>query len=108
MLNLKTIASLAKGALGPDELAELLSQLGWKIQLQAVRDDFRELPFREAAAAAVQPGSSMVSLKGQNNEGQRVHMIMIMEEAVRALPESRTPKVTAQPKKLLDTGQAVA
>ena len=108
MLNLKSIAALAKGALGPDELAELLASLGWEIEMRAVDGADREHPFRLAAAAAVQPGSSMVAMVGKSKTGQRAHLIIIMEDAARALPASCTAKVTANSKKTLDTGKAVA
>jgi hypothetical protein len=109
MLNLKAIAALAKGALGPDELAELLSSLGWEIEMKQVDGRDREQSFRSAAAAAVQPGSGMVAMTGRSKTGERAHLIIVMESGARALPASpKEPNLHSKSQILIDNREAVA
>ena len=108
MINIRAITNLMKGALGPDELAELLASLGIEIEMREVSGAGCEQPFRAAAAAAVQPGASVISMTGRAKDGQRAHVLVILEQGPRALPSPATTKVTGEPKKMLDTGEAVA
>lgn len=78
MIGLNTIAKLAKVSMGPSDLAELFSALGWKVNFQQLQEGQRPYAFQRAATAAVQPGSACMSIHGVDKDGSLIDALLIL------------------------------
>jgi len=75
-LGLGSIMKLAKGGLGPDELAEILAAAGMDLQFNPVAPSLET--FRPLAEAASLPSSKMGELKGRMKGGGTIHALLVM------------------------------
>ena len=79
MLSLKLIKKLSGGAVGPDEIAELLSSMG--IDFEVTHADPEAVPelFRDAAVRTLKPGAEVITLSGRLKNGDRMDALMIVQ-----------------------------
>jgi hypothetical protein len=79
MLGLGGMMKLARGGIGADELAEVLSAAGIEISINAVTP--RVESFRPLAASASLPSSKLVELRGKMKNGDRLHALLVITES---------------------------
>lgn len=75
-IGLGSIMKLAKGGLGPDELAEILAAAGMDLAMLQVTPSLET--FRPLAEAASLPSSKMIELKGTMKGGGAIHALLVM------------------------------
>jgi hypothetical protein len=75
-VGLGSILKLARGGLGPDELAEILSAAGMELEFSPAKADVES--FRPLAESASLPGSKMIALKGKMKGGGLLHALLVM------------------------------
>jgi hypothetical protein len=75
-LGLSSIMKLAKGGLGPDELAEILAAAGMDLTFTPAAPTVEA--FRPLAEAASLPSAKMVELKGRMKGGGNIHALLVM------------------------------
>ncbi len=76
MIGFGTLAKMAAGGLGPDEIKAVLSGLGINLEMAQVTDARAE--FRSLAESASLPSSKLVKLAGTLKNGEKVHALLIV------------------------------
>ncbi len=77
-MNIGSIFKMAKGAIGPDELAELLSSLGWEVEFRQLELGDRPPVLEQTARSAAAPGSKVMWITGTDQEGNQVDALMVV------------------------------
>jgi hypothetical protein len=78
MLGFGGLMKIAKGGLGPDELAEVLSQMGMEVAFQtlpAQADSFEPL-----GKAASLPHAKIIELKGVSKDGGQIYALIVLNQ----------------------------
>ena len=78
MISLGTMAKLAKGGLGPDEIAEVLAAVGIELETREVpvaKDTF--VPLAESASL---PRSKFIELRGRMKDGSQLHALVVLHQ----------------------------
>jgi hypothetical protein len=75
-LGFGSIVKLAKGGIGPDELAEILAAAGMDLAFNPVQPVLET--FRPLAESASLPSAKMVELKGRMKGGGTIHALLVM------------------------------
>lgn len=78
MIGLGTLAKLAKGGLGPDELAAILEAAGMKIELGEVERPSYRSAFGAAGASLLRPGARLVRIQGVMENGDTVQALIVL------------------------------
>jgi hypothetical protein len=73
MVGLGSMMKLARGGLGPDELAEILAAAGMELEFSPAKAEIDS--FRPHAESASLPGSKMIELKGKMKGGGHLHAL---------------------------------
>lgn len=78
MFGLAAITKLAKGGAGPQQLATLFEAMGMTVNMEQLREDQRQAAFQRAARAAVAPDANVLSISGQDKDGQKIEAILVV------------------------------
>jgi hypothetical protein len=78
MIGFGTLAKLATGGMGPDELAAICEAAGMEIEVGEVqRADYRAA-FGEAGASLTQSGARLVSINGRMKNGDEMRALIVL------------------------------
>ncbi len=77
-MNLGMILKLAKSGFDADQMTELARGMGWNLDLQDLARDKRPMAFQRAAAAAVEPDSSVIAIWGTDAQGNRLEALLVL------------------------------
>jgi hypothetical protein len=76
MIGVGSLIKLARGGLGPDELAEILAAAGMELSFLPVEPTLES--FRPLAQSASLPCAKMLELKGKMKGGGMLHALLVM------------------------------
>lgn len=77
MIGLGTLAKLAKGGMGPEEIQTVLQSLGVDLQFEHVTKV--RAAFEGLAQSAKNPKAELIDVRGTLKGGKRVHAMLIVE-----------------------------
>ncbi len=69
-----------------EQIGELLSVAGLNVTFASLTAEQRETAFRMAAVAAVEPNSTVVSIRGHDREGNMIEGLLVVANGVKSLP----------------------
>lgn len=95
MLGIKTFAKMAKGGMGPDELAEMLSAMGVEIEMVPVPLPDAQLAYRNSAVEMSRPGARLHRLSGRMKNGDRLEALLVLVPARPSTTGVLTPDAIA-------------
>jgi len=69
---------MARGGMGPDELAEILGAMGMSMQMRPVGADGAPGAFQRAAQTTLHPGAKLFSLRGEMQNGDTIEALLVL------------------------------
>jgi hypothetical protein len=77
-IGIGSILKLAKGGLGPDQLAELLAAVGIDARFSAVEGEQVGAAFIRTSNVAVRPGARVLSIQGKDKDGADLEALLVL------------------------------
>lgn len=93
MIGFGTLAKLAKGGIGPDELAAICEAAGMEIEFGEVDRTAYRAAFGQAGNSLTRPGARMMRIEGKMKNGDSMCALIVLAPS--------QPSVTVSTKKLL-------
>jgi hypothetical protein len=78
MVGLGTLAKLASGGIGPDEILEIMASMGIDMEMTQITEDGRQGAMRIVASSLVAKGSKTVLLRGRMKGGEYITAVLTM------------------------------
>ena len=95
MIGLGTLAKLAKGGIGPDELGEILSAMGVELEMAPVPFPEASKAYRDSAAGLTGPGAKLHRLSGKMKNGDRLEALLVLIPSPASTGKGLTPGAIA-------------